>query len=126
MLENPYQAPSTLDGDGQPSLKRRPKIIGIFEVCEFLVMAFVLSSAVGHQLQINNLDAYRTSPLIFFEIVGVLGALALVPVALARAVYLLLVRRFAAAALNILIAPSALAAVGASMWIDAPTLIYAT
>jgi hypothetical protein len=90
-----------------------------------------LLAAVGRALrhapsQLGNIDAYRTSPLIFIEVVGVLAAFGIGPLAFVRALHLIAEARPLAALFNGAICLLALAAVGAAFWIDAPTLLYAT
>jgi hypothetical protein len=85
--------------------------------------ALVLAATI-HRLQLGNLDAYRTSPLIFIEVVGVLAAFGIVPLAFVRALYLIAAARPLAAVFNGAICLLALAAVGVAFWIDAPTLLY--
>jgi hypothetical protein len=85
--------------------------------------ALVLATTI-HRLQMGDPLAYRSGPLIFIEVIGVLAAFGIVPIAFVRALCLIAAARPLAAVFNGAICLLALAAVGVAFWIDAPTLLY--
>lgn len=122
MNPNPYQSP-------MPSQGKKLTWRGAFGPIELIALcacAVTVLGAGGHRLLLSDPDAYRSSPLIALEIVGVLILLAIIPFAFFRAVILFCKGRPAGAAVNVLACVLAIVAIAASFWIDAPTLLYAT
>ncbi len=74
----------------------------------------------------DSVDSYTRSPLIAIELLGVLGALGSIPVAIIRAIYLLAKGTGSTAVVDLLLCPLALACIVAAAQIDAPTLLYGT
>ena len=99
---------------------------GPLEKLALIELAALSIAAFLHWLQLSDLNAYRNSPLIVIEILGLLGAFLFVPVFLVRATYLLGCRRFRKGLVNAILCAVAFAVVMWAMWLDSPTLIYMT
>src|SRR5262245_46065220 len=125
MEPHPYKSPIA-----DTALKIRPRTAGTlfrpFEGFGLSAFSVLLLAAMTHRFQLSNVGAYRTSSLIFVELLGVVVVTGIMPVAFARALYLAFQNRLGGAILNLLICCLAFGVAGGAMWIDAPTLIYAT
>ena len=99
---------------------------GVFEwICIVILSALGVSVAIHYSL-IDDLTAYRNSPLIGVEIVSLLLAFASVPVHLVRAIYFVIRGRFRRTASSTALAVATIAIAIWAMWYDAPTILYAT
>jgi hypothetical protein len=126
MNHNPYRSPATLRTE-QRSFRWRT-LIGRIEIAICAEFAVLILAAIAHRLQLNmeNVEAYTRSPLIFVEVLGVLGAFGIIPIALIRCIYLMAHQRGGAAIVDLLLCPLAFGSILAAMAIDSPTLVYAT
>ena len=127
---NPYESPETTSAKS-PETTTASKIDwrGLFRPFEILVccgIVILLCVATVHRFQFGNFDAYRSSPLVAVEVLGVLGAFGLVPVLLIRSLFLACHGRISGAILNVLLCLLACGAALLAMWIDSPALMYAT
>src|SRR5262245_29231948 len=106
MEQNPYQSP---ESPGFVRLRDRWRVrwpVSRFELAVHCGLVVFLVAAIAHRCQLPFLDdhateasikAYTGSPLIALEVVGVLGALASIPVLIVRSIYLFWQKRFFAA-----------------------------
>ena len=108
------------------SLADGHKWFGPPETLALIVLAALSISVFLHSLQLPDLDAYRHSPLIVIEVLGLIGALMLVPVFFVRAMYLLVCRRFRHAIVNAILSGASMGVAMWAMWYDSPTLIHMT
>ena len=99
---------------------------GVFEGLCLIVLLVLGASVVIHFSQIDDPRAYRNSPLIGVEIVGVVVTCFSVPVHLVRAIYFAFRRTFRRVASSTVFAVVTIAIIAWAMWYDAPTIIYAT
>jgi hypothetical protein len=129
---NPYESP--LAAEDKSIERRRERIFRPFEIVMCCGLAILLATAILHCLQLpeaanapmEDVNTYCQSPLIGIELLALVGVLAVIPLALCRSLYFALQRRWAASAVNLGISCLSPGVVVAAMWIDAPTLIYAT
>lgn len=101
-------------------------LLGPPETLALLELAVLSIAVFLHWLQLQEVIAYRQSPLIWVEILGLNGAFLLMLIFLIRTGYLLCCRQFAGALVNAIICATALGVAIWAMWFDAPTLIYMT
>jgi hypothetical protein len=132
---NPYQSP---EAPGFVRLRDRWRArwpVPKFESAVLCGLVVFLSAAIAHRCQVPfdpdaatevNIKAYTGSPLIAVEVVGVLASLAIIPVLVVRSIYLFWQKRILAAVTAISLCPVTFGALLLAMWIDAPTLVYAT
>ena len=123
---NPYEAPSEQDAASRAQLPSQDAWFGWFEIAIICGLMFVLLAVIGHRCQFQDFGAYRSSPLIVFEVLGVLATLATIPVMGIRVIYCLTRRRFRSAIIAVLLGFAAIGTFVGSLLIDSPTLMYAT
>ena len=123
MTINPYQTPEATDS--QPPVHRQ-RYLGFLEYLAFAAFAIVAVAATIHRLQLDNLDAYRHSPLVPLEVFGVTFLFLLVIPFLIQTIWLLIRCKLWRAAVSAIFGVIAFVVAYVSMWIDAATLIYMT
>jgi hypothetical protein len=135
MKPNPYQSP---DAPGFVRLRERLSAscpLSRFELAVCCGLAAFLAAAITHRCQLPliiddatemDIRAYTSSPLIAVEVVGVLGTLGIIPVLMLRSVYLVYRKRIVAGMAALVLCPISFGSLLFALWIDAPTLVYAT
>ena len=135
MEANPYESPVGTGLEHPRSQRKDRRAISLFEVVIVFGLFLFLIAAIAHRCQLPydpdaatevNIKAYTGSPLIAVEVVGVLASLAIIPVLVVRSIYLFWQKRTLAAVIAISLCPVSFGALLLAMWIDAPTLVYAT
>ena len=101
-------------------------LLGPAEILALIVLVTVSLAVFLHWLQSADIHAYRQSPLIAVEMIGLLGVFALVPVFFVRALYLLARRQLRSALVNLIICAAAAGTAAWAMWLDAATILYMT
>ena len=124
MFNNPYESPKTAtEVQAAHSVARS---FGLFEflLCSLLVV--VVGTATYHRLQLADRVAYLNWPLIYFELLGIFSAFFISLIAVVRGLHFFATKRPLKGAVNALISVLALIAAFAAIFIDAPTMIYAS
>ena len=96
------------------------------EMLALIVLATVSVAVFLHWLQRDDFQAYRQSPLIVIELLGLLCVLLLVPLFFVRGIYLLIRRRFLGAMFSLTVSALSIGVAAWAMWLDAATLVYMT
>lgn len=122
MAHNPYQSPQPT-GDQTP---REGNPVGLFEIVMGAVPVVTVAAATFHSLQQADRVAYLNWPLIYFELLGIFGAFFVGLVSSIRAIFFFKSSRVWKGTVNALLAMLAVMAAFAAIFIDAPTMIYAT
>jgi hypothetical protein len=123
MTINPYQTPEATDS--QPPVPRQ-RYLGFLEYLALAAFFIVAGAATVHRLQLDNLDAYRHSPIISVEVLGVAFLFLLPILFIIQTIWLLFLRKFWRAAVSILFGLISFILTIATMWIDPATIIYMT
>lgn len=124
--QNPYQASSKVVEAKRSEPESSGRWFGWLEIGVACGLAILMLAGVGHRCQLHDVNAYTKSPLIAIEILGILATTAMIPVLLGRFLYCAIRRRFKTAIVAALLAIASVGVIVAVIFIDAPTLIYAT
>ncbi len=118
---NPYQTPET--EEPQPPVATGTRYIGPLEYFFIAVFAIAAGAALAHRW--GDPAAYRHSPLIAVELIGVLLLVLLVLAFLFQTVLLLALGKLRRAAVSAIFGVLSFFAAIVPLWIDAP-LMYIT